>query len=206
MNFPEDSMEKGASRELHEHDGHRLRRMLPKLASETFSSTAIINTKIEDALRRKRQGMERDKDVALRVAIDQLLDYFQILEAIVPAMGSEFIALYAAVLLHAINKNEDAFGAFEFLKRVHKVRNDVMHGRMDEVINSTKKNKFTVDDLARFRHIIHDLAGAYVMNGPFRDIATKLALGQPVELISLYPSSVEEMNAMRRPQAHPATW
>jgi len=205
MNFPEDFIEGGVSLELQEHDGHRLRRMLPKLASEPYGSVAIIDTKIEDALRRKRQGAGIDNQLALRVAIDQLLDYFQILEAVVPAMGSEFIALYAAILLHAVNRNEDALTAFEFLKRMHKIRNDVMHGRMDEVLSS-KKNKFTVQDVGRFGQIVHALSGAHVMNGPLREIATKLALGQTITLTSLYPESVKEMNVMRRPQVHPATW
>jgi len=205
MNFPEEFIEKGVSHELQEHDGHSLRRMLPKLADIPYGFFAVIDTKIEDALRRERPGADLANDPALRVAIDQLLDYFQILEAVVPAMGSEFIALYSAVLLHAINKNEDSLTAFEFIKRMHKVRNDVMHGRMNEVLDA-KKNKFTPGDVAIFGDIVHALSGAYIMNGPLRDPATKLALGQTVTLTSMYPESLEEMKAMRRPQAHPATW
>jgi hypothetical protein len=144
------------------------------------------------------------KSLELRVAIDQLIDYFQILEAIVPTMGSEFIALYSAVLLTAIEKGEGSWATFQFIKRMHKFRNDVMHGRLDDVLNP--KANFSVEDVERFKLMIHALAGAYAMNGPLREIATKLALGHSVELTSLFPSSVEEMNRMRRPQNHPPTW
>jgi hypothetical protein len=141
----------------------------------------------------------------MRLAIDQLLDYFQILEAIVPAMGSEFIALYAAVLLHAIKSQEDPESAYDFVKRMHTIRNDVMHGRIRTVLTATK-NRLTVHDIHRFREIIHALAGAYVMNGALRDKARLLALGKKIALVPAYPESPEEINAMRKPQAHPPGW
>jgi hypothetical protein len=204
MNFPEDFLDGGRPRELQEHDGHQLRRLLPKLAGENYGFISILDTKLEDALRRKRVGSAGVKSLELRVAIDQLIDYFQILEAIVPTMGSEFIALYSAVLLTAIEKGEGSWATFQFIKRMHKFRNDVMHGRLDDVLNP--KANFSVEDVERFKLMIHALAGAYAMNGPLREIATKLALGHSVELTSLFPSSVEEMNRMRRPQNHPPTW
>ena len=141
----------------------------------------------------------------MRLAIDQLLDYFQILEALVPAMGSEFIALYAAVLFHGIRPQEDAESVYDFVKRMHTIRNEVMHGRLQSVLTSTK-NKLTEHDIHRFREIIHALAGAYVMNGALRDKARLLALGKKITLVPAYPESTEEMNAMRKLQAHPAAW
>ncbi len=205
MNFPEEFIEGGHASEFTEYDGHRLRKLMPKLASEPYDAIAILDTKIEDALRRRRQGAGHDETVSMRLAIDQLLDYFQILEAVVPAMGSEFIALYAAVLLHAIKSQEDPESAYDFVKRMHTIRNDVMHGRIQTVLTSTK-NKLTGHDIHRFREIIHALAGAYVMNGALRDKARLLALGKKIALVPAYPESPEEMNAMRKPQAHPPAW
>jgi hypothetical protein len=205
MNFHEEVIEGGQDSEFTEYDGHRLRVLMPKLASEPYDAIAILDTKIEDALRRRRQGAGQDQAVAMRLAIDQLLDYFQILEALVPAMGSEFIALYAAVLLHGIRPQEDAESAYDFVKRMHTIRNEVMHGRLQLVLTSIK-NKLTEHDIRRFREIIHALAGAYVMNGALRDKARLLALGKKITLVPAYPESTEEMNAMRKPQSHPAAW
>jgi uncharacterized protein YutE (UPF0331/DUF86 family) len=207
MNFPDDSIKGGVSRELQEHDGFRLRRLLPKLAGERYERIAVLDTKIEDALRRERPVYDSDMRSALKVAIDQLLDYCQMLEAVVDAKGSENIALYSAVLLSSINKHESskAPNNYEFIKRMYRVRNEVMHGRVDNIYASNK-NKFCPDDVQRFRNIVHALAGAYVMNGPLRESATKLALGQSVELTSLYPDSTEEINQMRRPHLHPPGW
>lgn len=205
MNFPEETIENGSSSEFTEYDGHRLRVLMPKLASEPYDAVAILDTKIEDALRRRRQGAGHVETVKMRLAVDQLLDYFQILEAVVPAMGSEFIALYAAVLLHAIRTQEDAEETYNFVKRMHTIRNEVMHGRLQSVLNSTK-NKLTEHDFHRFREIIHALAGAHVMNGALRDNARLLALGKKVTLAAAYPATTDEMNAMRKPQIHPAAW
>ena len=207
MNYPEDYIEGGVSLELQEHDGARLRRILPRLSKEKYGYIAVLDTKMEDALRRERRGTERDPEAALRVAIDQLLDYFQILEAIVTVTGSEFIALYAAVLMSATNKTERkaAWDNYQFVKRMHKVRNDVMHGRINDVLTSNK-SKFSPSDIARFRVIVHTLSTAYIMNGQLREPATHLALGESVTLSSAYPESVGELNEMRKPQKHPPTW
>jgi hypothetical protein len=205
MNFPEEVIDDRNSRELTEFDGHRLRRLLPKLAGTSPDVIAVLDTKIEDALRRRRYGESHDETARLRVTVDQLLDYFQILEAVVPAMGSEFIALYAGVLVHALQTNEDAESVYELVKRMHSIRNNVLHGRIQSVLNATK-DKLSEQELQRFRHVMHVLAAGYVMNGPLRDHARKLALGKDVVLTSTFPSSTEEMNAMRRSHDHPAAW
>ena len=208
MNFPDDRIERGVSRELQEHDGHALRRILPQLAAKDYSYIAVMDTKIEDALRREKRGNDWEPQAALRMAIDQLLDYFQILEFVLPVGGSEYIALYSAVL--AVGSGADPEGKkarqhFDLVKRMHKVRNDVMHGRIHDVLTSNK-NTFSPNDLHSFRSVVHKLAEMYVMNGDLREMATRKALGQPITLKGIYPESTAEMNEMRRPQVHPPTW
>ncbi len=70
-----------------------------------------------------------------------------------------------------------------------------MHGRIDEILTSQKEDRFTEDDARQFQLIVHALGCAFVMNGPLRDIATKLALGQSVDLVSLFPSTPENRRA-----------
>lgn len=203
MNFPEDVIDRRESRELSELDGHRLRRLLPKLVELPYDTIAVLDRKIEDALARRRYGSDHKKDQKLRVAVDRLLDYFQVLEAIVPVAGSEFISLYTAVLHKAIDNKQDAEESYQFVKRMHSIRNDVMHGRIQDVI---AKDKLSIEDIHRFSEIIHALSGSFVMNGPLRDQARALALGKTCSLISVTPGTAGEMNEMRKPQEHPPAW
>jgi hypothetical protein len=127
--------------------------------------------------------------------IDQLLDYFQVLEAIVPAEGSEYISLYAARLLRNDSVSNQAFELFQFIKDMCKIRNSVMHGRVDEVLSGKLGQRL---DIPRFRQVICSLARLHIMNGPLRDLATKLALGETVQVEREYETNQAEWVARRR--------
>jgi hypothetical protein len=198
MNYPDSVLEASASRELSDVDHLWLRRLLPKLMEMSYANILVLDQKIEDALRRGRDATLDREMTARRVAIDRLLDYYQIFEAVLSAAGSEYASLYGAVLLKASGNGNFAHGQYEtfkFLKDVFKIRNDVVHGRVDEVLNP-KSGNFKLD-IHRFRHIVHVLASLYVLNGPLRDAATKLALAEHVELQSIYKSTPDDVKEMR---------
>jgi hypothetical protein len=160
---------------------------------EPLSKIAVIDQKIEDAIRRQRKAILNDRQAQIRADIDKLLDYFQALEAIVPAEGSQYISLYAARLLASSGHGgfaNNPFETFKFIKEMHTIRNYVIHGRVDEVISGKVKHKL---DVLKLRQIIYTLAGLFVLNGgSLRESATRLALGEQVDLENLYSLSGAE--------------
>lgn len=137
MNFPDEPISHGNGADLDQTRSFGLSRLLSKLMAQPFESVAVIDQKIDDTLRRHRITTLDRGAAELRVAVDQLLDYFQILESVVPAEGSQYIALYAARLLRACGHSAapgKAFETFNFLKDMHKIRNDVVHGRINQVM------------------------------------------------------------------------
>jgi hypothetical protein len=76
---------------------------------------------------------------------------------------------------------------------------------LDEILTSQKEDRFTEDDARQFQLIVHALGCASVMNGPLRDIATKLASGHSVDLASLFPSTPENRKGLKAP-SEPAGW
>jgi hypothetical protein len=212
MNFPDEFISQGPSFELGEHDGLRLRRLPPRLAGINYNDLSVLDTKLDDLIRRPRETMLEEKRTQLKVAIEQLLDCFQIIEALIPVAGSEYIALYAAVLLKAGGHTQflpfanDPISIYDFIKRMHKVRNDVMHGRIDEVLNP-KKPKLDQAEVHAFRRMVFDLAALSILNGnKLREFATKLALGEITSFESFYPISVEEMNEMKKQKPFHPSW
>jgi len=139
-------------------------RLLTKILPQPFSKFAVINQKIEDAMRRRRTAIRNDEWAQKMNQIDQLLDYFQVLEAIVPAEGSQYISLYAARVLTPPNSAPNqGFELFKFIKDMHTIRNHIIHGRVGDVLSVKTDHKL---DIPRFRHIIYSLASLYIMNGP----------------------------------------
>ncbi|MGB6483706.1 MAG: hypothetical protein WBE86_09505 [Candidatus Acidiferrales bacterium] len=187
MNFPENALNSRNSSELNDADNLWLEILLPQLLQMDYASVFILDQKIQDAIGRERERI-RDRQLgSRRVAVDQLMDYYQMLEAVLDVRGSEQTALYAAVLL-AANGNgqfkDKGHENYTFLKETAKIRNDVVHGRLGSVL-APKDGVFKLD-INRFRHIVHVLASLFVLNGPLRDAATKLAVGERVGLQSLY--------------------
>jgi hypothetical protein len=197
MNFPDSQLDNSDSRELNDPDHIWLMRLWPKLVDTDYARIFILDQKIEDAIRREREATFDQEMTRRRVAVDQLLDYIQILEAVLNVKGSENFSLYAAVLLKASGNGQFAHGTYEvyeFLKNIFNIRNNVVHGRLDEVLHP-KGDKFKLDIL-RFRQMVHVLASLFVLNGPLRDAATKLTLGGHVDLQSIYKVAPEEAREM----------
>jgi hypothetical protein len=211
MNFPDDPLERESPSDLDDFHYLYVGRLLPKLPQQPLSKVDLIDQKIEDAARRQRRVMLGERQAQLRTAIDQMLDYFQILEAVVPAEGSQYISLFAAVLLKAggyRGMEMKPFEMFTLFKDMHKIRNYVMHGRIDEVMSG----RFRTDQQSfyTFKQMVHGLAGLYVLNGPLRDAAARLALGEEMKLETLFaafptrkPGTPVEM---RLPAMEPVYW
>lgn len=208
MNFPGEHIDQGESRELSGPAAVQVGALMAKLEKLPWEKIALIDMKIEDALRRTRpptlDGGQADK----KVAIDQLLDYFQALEQIVPVNGSEYIALYSATLLKASGNHAygaDPYSTYAFVKRMHNVRNNVMHGQIGKVIASDDSD-FSPGDVRRFGQIVRVLAGLFILNGKLREAATKLALGEGVVLESVYRIGPQALSRHRVQGASRPGW
>jgi hypothetical protein len=212
MNFPDDPLERESPADLDDFHYLYIGRLLPKLLHEPFAKMDLINQKIEDAARRQRRVMLGEQAAQLRTSIDRILDYFQILEAIVPAEGSEYISLYAAVLLKTGGYRGSGMKPFEMFmlfKDMYKIRNAVMHGRIDDVMSAKTGGKFRTDQQSfyTFKQMVHGLAALYVLNGSLREPATKLALGEEMKLETLLaPFPARRPGQMRLPAMEPTYW
>src|SRR5208282_1372188 len=127
-NYPGERIDRGFGSDAQSW-GVALERLFPPLLAAPTDSIAVVYDKIDDAFRRQQQRGTPFDGVATKPAIDQLLDYFQALEAIIPIEGSYQIALYAAVLLRAVHKGRGlkAGDIFDFVKDMHTLRNEVIH-------------------------------------------------------------------------------
>ena len=189
-NFPDERIERGEHRDVDESSGMAIDRLLTKLLPQNPDNFAVINQKLEDAIRRRRSTMLNQQRGTRLNEIDQLLDYVQVLEAIVPVMGSESISLYAARLLtrHDSPPNQ-GFELYTFIKDMYKIRNAVVHGRVNEILDVNSKLAAKLD-IPRFRQIIYSLTCLHIMNGQLRgDLATRLSLGEKIELEREYETN-----------------
>jgi hypothetical protein len=192
-NYPGERIDRGFGSDAQSW-GHGLERLFPPLLAAPMDSIAVLYDKIDDAFRRQQQRGAPFDGVSTKPAIDQLLDYFQSLEAIIPIEGSYQIALYAAVLLRAANRGLGlkAIEVFEFVKDMHKLRNEVVHGRIDNVLLGRGKTTYKIADIGRFRQYVHELAILYLLNPDekgkhdLRGAAHRLAVGEDVNLRTLY--------------------
>lgn len=198
MNYPDDRIEDGEGRDIDESHGMAIDRLLTKLMPQSLSKFEVINQKIEDAMRRRRRALLNDARAQKLNEIDQLLDYFQVLESLVPAGGSEYISLYAARLLRSPNSApNETFELYRFIKDMYTVRNNVVHGRVDDVLSGRLKESRKLD-IFRLRHIVYSLACLNIMNGPLRDAATLLALGETCQLEREYETDPQEWMKRRK--------
>jgi hypothetical protein len=172
-----------------------LERLFPSLLVVPTDSIEVIYDKIDDAFRRQQERGAPFDSVATKPAIDQLLDYFQALEAVLPIEGSYQIALFTAVLIRAANTGLGfkALEVFDFVRDMHTLRNEVIHGRINNVLSGkAKTKKYKITDIRRFRQYVHELAILYLLNPDetgnydLRKVALRLALGDEVELKTLY--------------------
>jgi hypothetical protein len=191
MNWPDEQIGGGFSQDLQVY-ARGLEALLPHVLSAPSGAIAVIYDKIEDSFRRHRSSVVYPGAAEKRVAIDRLLDYFQALEAVIPVEGSYQIALYAAVLLGAASRQPGtAPDVFQFIKDMHTLRNAVVHGRLDEVLEGRVKTRNELN-VHRLAHVVHELVILYLLNPDdkgkrdLRPLAHRLALGEAVALRTLY--------------------
>src|ERR1039457_5984450 len=91
-NYPAERIDRGLGSDAQSW-GCNLERLLPPLLAAPTDSIAVVYDKIDDAFRRQQQRGAPFDGVATKPAIDQLLDYFQALEAIIPSELSYQIGL-----------------------------------------------------------------------------------------------------------------
>jgi hypothetical protein len=193
MNYPGERIDRGFGLDSQYWAGG-VERLFPPLLPAPIESITVIYDKIDDAFRRQQQRGGPFDSVAAKPAIDQLLDYFQALEAIIPIEGSYQISLYAAVLLHAAHgaRALKAADVFDFMRDMHKLRNEVVHGRIDKVLTGRASTTYGITEIGRFRQYVHELAILYLLNPDdkgrhgLRTAAHRLALGEDVNLKTLY--------------------
>ena len=210
LNFPDEFVE-GQWSDLSERDSLWLGRLMPRLAAMKYDEIYLLDTKLDDILRRARRSMFGREMTSLKVAVEQLIDCFQIFESVLEVSGSEAGAVYAAALLKEsgyvpfLPLAADSHGIYKFVKRMFALRNDVMHGRIDKVLHPQKLNSFPTD-VHEFRRMVCHLAILSILNGKLKESATRLAVGAPVHLDSLAKMGIEEKNALRKPKAPYPSW
>jgi hypothetical protein len=163
-------------------------RLIPALLDCPYNRIAVLDHKIEDAMRRARRVTFRDSQAKLKADIDMLLDFLQALEAIIPERGSYTIALHASVLLRACRPKASGLRVvetFEFLRDMYKIRNAVMHGDLGEVLEGRVKTKYKLE-INQLRRYVHDLAILHILNDDLARMAHLLALGERVAPKTIY--------------------
>ena len=189
MDYPDEVIEYShQSGSLDPGGGELLRRLMPEALACPYDRIAVVDHKIEDALRRmQRTTIRHDRETQLTGEIDILLDYMQALESMVPASGSYNISLHASVLLKASKPRAsiNASEIFDFLRKMYAIRNDVMHGKLKKVLDGVANAKSALNT-HQLRMYVYDLAMLQVLNADLGGLAHKLALGESVQLRTIY--------------------
>jgi hypothetical protein len=189
FNDPDEVIASRESRDIDSAIGEWFKRLLPALYDIPLDRIEVIGHKIEDALRRSRRAFFREGEAQKKQEIDQLLDYFQALESVIPIEGSYQISLYAALLATASGHGGLGMSSsdwFVFVRDMYKLRNAVVHGRLNDVLAGKVKTQKYKMDIPRLRNLIYVLAILHVLNSDLLDIAHRLALGEGLHLNTIY--------------------
>jgi hypothetical protein len=165
----------------------RLSKLLDCLMPLTFERLGIVDWKINDAFRRadRIDPFERGRVTRKHAEIEQLLDYIQLLEAIVGVEGSCQIAQYTALLFASDQPSAETEmkRVFEFIKEMMTLRNHVVHGRLTRVLGTDSEKAI---DIWRMKLIVHELAIQFIANlhqaKNLSEFAHELSIRQPSTL------------------------
>lgn len=182
MNWPDEYVARGDHGDL-SHCVLALRKLLPALIDKPAGSLAVVDHRLDDALRRSRPAIAND-DARRKAEIDKLFDYVQALESLLPLRGSDAIRLAAAILISRSTR-ASANELDQFFKLIYQIRDDVMHGRLDKVLEDDRKGKRPIDT-RRLKQCIHQLAILAILNDNLGFLARQLALGENVNLKTLF--------------------
>ena len=167
-------------------------KLLPFVISAPSASIEILFLKIDDAFRRSRRASRPLGDGKARANVDRLLDYCQALEAILPVKGPQ-IPEFAAQLLHSRTPAHSGMvDTLDLLKDMYTLRNMVMHGKLDQVLEGRAGTRFQLKDVERFQWRVHHLAILYFLNidqsgnPSLRQFIKKLRNNHPLSLKTLY--------------------
>ena len=133
--------------------------LIPYVLDKPYSAIEVLDLKIEDSLRRERNHWT-GANVEKQVEIDRLLDYFQALESLLPTPNSYQTSLLASAILgaHLKDSGKTSAAIFAFIRAQYKLRNDVMHGRIDDVLAGEGL------DIPQLRTVVHKLAILKILN------------------------------------------
>jgi len=182
MNWPDDYLAPGHHGDL-SHSELALRKLLPALIDKPGGSLAVVDHRLDDALRRSRPAITND-DARRKAEIDKLFDYVKALESLLPLRGSDAIRLAAAILISRSTR-ASANELDQFFKVIYQIRDDVMHGSLDKVLEDDRKGKRPIDT-RRLKQCIHQLAILALLNDNLGFLARQLALGENVNLKTLF--------------------
>jgi hypothetical protein len=179
MNWPDEHLSDGRYADVRGFESG-LEKLLVSLFKKPESSFAVLDHRLGDALRRQRRGVA-NPDVDLKNEIDQLFDYVQAFESLLPNLrGSDTFCLSAGILL-ASSTSEAGADVDRFFKNVYRIRDEVMHGRLDGIIEKVRKKECAIE-LGKLAAYVRKLGSLAILNEGLPAIARRLALGETIEL------------------------
>ncbi len=157
-----------------------LEKLLISLFNKPKNCLAVLDHRLGDALRRQRRGVA-NPDVDLKNAIDQLFDYVQAFESLLPNLrGSDTFCLSAGILL-ARCTSEAGADVVKFFKSVYHIRDEVMHGRLDGIIQEVRNKKCAIE-IGKLAGYVRTLGSLAILNDGLPAIARRIALGETIKL------------------------
>lgn len=179
MNWPDEQLSGGRYADVRGFESG-LEKLLVALFKKPKNSFAVLDHRLGDALRRQRRGVA-NPDVDVKNEIDQLFDYVQAFESLLPNLrGNDAFCLSAGILL-ARSTSEAGADVDRFFKNVYRVRDEVMHGRLDGIIEKVRKKECTIE-LGKLAAYVRKLGSLAILNDGLPAIARRLALGETIKL------------------------
>jgi hypothetical protein len=181
MNWPDEFIPDTQSSDLMLYDLW-FRILLPYAMTCPWNELEVVHRKFEDAFRRQRTAVVNRGRAERQMLIDRLLDHCQALEALLPLRSKYQIAMSASALLagHLNDDGQRASQIFNTVSDQYSLRNDVMHGRVDDVLAGRGRHL----DVPSLEEIVRDLTTLRILNPglDFPNTANQILLRRPVEV------------------------